>query len=76
MFRRFWIIVLALLLASCTGSPFTAETPQRDHPLDIGLDNYGLAPDLENEVWLNIDHPLRLADLRGKVVLVEMWTFG
>jgi len=76
MLLRLWIIVAGLLLASCTGSPLTAETPRRDHPLDIGLDNYGLAPELENEVWLNTDQPLRLADLRGKVVLVEMWTFG
>jgi hypothetical protein len=39
------------------------------------LDNYGPAPELANEVWLNSD-PLRLADLRGKVVVVEFWTFG
>ena len=31
---------------------------------------------LNNQVWLNTDQPLRLADLRGKVVLVDMWTFG
>jgi hypothetical protein len=35
----------------------------------------GAAPELLNEVWLNSE-PLRLADLRGKVVLVEFWTFG
>src|SRR5688572_8057485 len=34
------------------------------------------APELANEVWLNTDQPLRLADLRGKVVALEMWTFG
>jgi hypothetical protein len=28
------------------------------------------------EVWLNSDLPLRLADLRGQVVLLDMWTFG
>jgi thiol-disulfide isomerase/thioredoxin len=39
------------------------------------LKDYGLAPELNNKVWLNIDHPLHLADLRGKVVLLEMWTF-
>ena len=32
--------------------------------------------ELYNETWLNTDQPLRLADLRGKVVLLEMWTFG
>lgn len=39
------------------------------------LKDYGLAPELHNKVWLNVEHPLRLADLRGKVVLLEMWTF-
>jgi thiol-disulfide isomerase/thioredoxin len=36
----------------------------------------GPAPELSNDTWLNVDSPLRLADLRGKVVALEMWTFG
>ena len=39
------------------------------------LRDRGAAPELDSEVWLNSD-PLRLADLRGKVVMVEFWTFG
>jgi thiol-disulfide isomerase/thioredoxin len=35
----------------------------------------GVPPELTNEVWLNAD-PTKLADLHGKVVLVEFWTFG
>ena len=35
----------------------------------------GAAPELRNEQWLNSE-PLRLAGLRGKVVLLDMWTFG
>ncbi len=40
------------------------------------LEDYGPAPELENEVWLNTEQPLRLADLHGKVVLIDMWTYG
>lgn len=40
------------------------------------LPDWGAAPELTNEVWLNTENPLRLADLRGKVVLLDMWTFG
>ncbi len=48
------------------------KTPIPPNPLPY----LGQAPELTNEVWLNTDGPLRLADLRGKVVLLEMWTFG
>jgi thiol-disulfide isomerase/thioredoxin len=33
------------------------------------------APEFTNATWIN-SAPLRLTDLRGKVVLVEFWTFG
>jgi len=33
------------------------------------------APDIVSDTWLN-SAPLAPADLRGKVVLVEFWTFG
>jgi hypothetical protein len=46
------------------------------HPLRVDLPDLGPAPELENKVWLNTDQPLRLADLGGKVVLLDMWTFG
>jgi hypothetical protein len=39
------------------------------------LNNFGPAPELSNETWLNSE-PLTLAELRGKVVMVEFWTFG
>ena len=32
------------------------------------LPDLGLAPELTNDIWLNVDAPLRLADLRGRVV--------
>ena len=53
-----------------TQEPVVEPTPA------IELTNLGPAPELTNEIWLNTDQPLRLADLKGKVVLLEMWTFG
>jgi len=32
-------------------------------------------PDIANKTWLN-SAPLHLSDLKGKVVMVEFWTFG
>lgn len=40
------------------------------------LPDLGPAPAWMNENWLNTDVPLRLENLRGKVVLIDMWTFG
>src|SRR5436309_1090838 len=33
------------------------------------------APELTNASWLNADRPLRLAELRGRVVLLNFWVF-
>src|SRR5260370_16481970 len=33
------------------------------------------APELGNQSWLNADHPLRLAELRGRAVLLNFWGF-
>jgi len=75
--KRFLFGLLALILLGC-GSQNTQT--QADNPsmlkLASTLPDLGLAPELTNTTWLNVDAPLRLTDLRGKVVIVEMWTFG
>ena len=39
------------------------------------LEDRGPTPELTNDIWFNSE-PLRLADLRGNVVIVEFWTYG
>jgi len=58
---------MILVLASCSS---------RENQEILTLQSLGPAPELENEVWINTDEPLRLVDLRGQVVLVDMWTYG
>lgn len=68
--------LIALFLFGCA-SPNATRPPADSSMSNIAsLPDLGLAPELSNETWLNVDSPLRLADLRGKVVLLEMWTFG
>jgi thiol-disulfide isomerase/thioredoxin len=44
--------------------------------LSVALAGVGMpAPDISGQSWLN-SKPLKLGDLKGKVVLVEFWTFG
>ena len=47
-----------------------AAVPVTQHPLPPS-DNYGPAPEITNDTWLNTDAPIRIAEQRGKVVLVE-----
>lgn len=63
-----------------TPAPLDTARPAATPTIEVArfradLPDLGAAPELNNEVWLNTDQPLRLADLRGKVVLLDMWTF-
>ena len=73
------LLIFGLLLLGLTACGTVAtnesETPE-PAPAPASLPDLGPAPELTNEVWLNVDAPLRLANLRGKVVAIDMWTFG
>ena len=77
--KRLWIFGLFLLGFAACGTVATPE-PESENPepvfVSASLPDLGPAPELTNEIWLNTDAPLRLADLRGKVVAIDMWTFG
>ncbi|MFC1878857.1 hypothetical protein ACFLZW_02980 [Chloroflexota bacterium] len=84
--RKFWLYLAVFLLSACTttqaNQPSQIDSAPDGSPTNpfnsilADLDDRGPAPELMNEVWLNSEQPLRLKDLRGKVVLLEMWTFG
>ena len=67
--KRGLLLLFAFVLAGCASSP-TGGLEMRSGNTDLGL-----APELSGDVWLNTPVPLRLANLRGKVVLLDMWTF-
>lgn len=53
----------------------TVEPPTRG-AIVVDLPDMGEAPEFKNDVWINSDGPVTLASQRGKVVLLEFWTFG
>lgn len=61
-------------LATETSVPLTVSPTEP--PILADLPDLGAAPEIENEVWVNADAPVTLAASRGKVVLIEFWTFG
>ena len=70
--------VLAVLLAFITACMPTGQStsqPEPKRPFRT-LPDLGEAPEIHNDIWINSDAPVTLADSRGKVVLLEFWTFG
>ena len=83
-------VVVTLILVACAGNSTepaaeeveviasgTIERPEASPtPKTVELPNLGKAPEWNNDVWINADEPLTVAGQRGKVVLLEFWTFG
>ena len=87
--KTLFLILLGWLLVACSTASSRIESAQTtldearmaekdDQAQEVAVDlpNLGPAPELQNDIWLNTSEPLRLANLRGKVVLLDMWTFG
>lgn len=58
-----------------TNQPTSQPTPEPERPY-LDLPDQGAAPEIGNDIWINTDEPVTLAASRGKVVLLEFWTFG
>ncbi len=79
----------ALLLAACTAgssSPTTSPVATGEQAGSAAAPEEGTARSFAGTVaapefppgldWLNTEHPLTLAGLRGKLVLLDFWTYG
>ena len=73
--KHLWLITILFGLTACARPPLGIANVTSPKLSIASLPDLGPAPELTNSVWLNTDAPLRLADLRGKVVGLEMWTF-
>ena len=52
------------------------QVVKQDSKLAANLSDYGQAPDFKKgDNWLN-SQPLTMADLKGKVVLIDFWTYS
>lgn len=51
------------------------STSEPEEPFVSRLPILQPAPNITNETWINTE-PLTLEGLRGKVVLIEFWTYG
>lgn len=71
--RRAWFGLAAALITGLFGSALAyAQAPAQPVVIDVP------APELAKGIWLNTvgGKPISLASRRGKVTVVEFWTFG
>ena len=71
------VCVGGLIVAGCRRPVGAAPQPSAPLTLATSEQQNPVAPEFKTGlVWLNVDHPLTLKELRGKVVLLDFWTFG
>lgn len=74
-----WISVMQVTMPQAVAqaeSPATAKPDStRDTPMPHPYQLHIPAPPLDGGEWVNLDRPLALADLRGRFVLLDFWTY-
>jgi thiol-disulfide isomerase/thioredoxin len=70
----FWLLVIGSLSALAL-SQFRNTMPQENATMPVYQPSVN-APEFPAGLeWLNTDRPLRLKDLRGKIVMLDFWTY-
>ena len=86
------LVVLALLAAACSNdtstptteavpvqadSPTPSTSPEEPPPATPSYAGTVPAPEFPTGLdWINTPQPLQLSELRGKIVLLDFWTYG
>src|SRR6266542_62263 len=73
--RFHWSLAAAAALLTGAGAATNAAPRRPGAPRSAPPGGDRTVPELTNTSWLNTDHPLRLAELRGRVVLLNFWVF-
>ncbi len=70
-------VVAAGILSSGGATAQDDETPVPPEEREYTWAGDATAPDFpEGTDWINVTAPLRMEDLRGKIVLLDFWTYG
>ena len=76
MDRRIRVATRVILACIAIGTALCANTARAEAQQPASID--AAAPELVGGAWLNTpkNAPIRLASRKGKVTVVEFWTFG
>ncbi len=77
--KLWWMLALLLLIGQPLRTQAQDSTPQGETPVES---RYAGRPDLPAPEfptgleWINVPAPLTMAALRGKIVILDFWTYG
>jgi thiol-disulfide isomerase/thioredoxin len=72
----FIVIIIIILAGIYVDKTVTITLDKNSSSTGVSLSDYGKAPDFKTgDNWLN-SQPLTLSDLKGKVILVDFWTYS
>src|SRR5262249_51447510 len=76
LMKKTLLVIISLMLAANFGGPLVASTGQEGQKPVPEYEGKVNAPDFPAGLeWLNTERPLSIRELRGKIVLLDFWTY-